>query len=302
MKYKFDVDLDNKNDPRTLAFDRIASGSAVLDVGCACGDFATVLKKYKNCDIYGMEYDIESIETAKQTGAFTKIDRVDLNNFNEAEYDGYKNKFDFIIYTDVLEHLLYPQNVLKIFKKFLAKDGRFILSIPNIAHGSIKANLLLDRWDYTDLGLLDRTHLRFFTYKTIPSFLGDINLGIDKFWPTWFPPTGTQPNDPYPNLPPEIVKFIQGDVHAHIGQYVMECSARTADSDIILNNMAILDLNIEDFRDIVNKYSYINPRNKVYVLKYIMNFIFEKLSYGKNKERFKEKKEKYKKKLDSSRR
>lgn len=76
--------------------------------------------------------------------------------------------FDFIIFGDVLEHLIEPEKILKSYTKYLKNDGRIIASIPNIKNYIIMFNLIVrDKFEYKDSGILDRTHLRFFTKREI---------------------------------------------------------------------------------------------------------------------------------------
>lgn len=94
-------------------------------------------------------------------------------------------KFDYIIFGDVLEHLKYPYSLLEKFKNYLSEKGKFIISLPNVAHACVKSNLLIDNFNYTKYGILDDTHLRFFTYKTIAKEFANINLYIDMCFHTF---------------------------------------------------------------------------------------------------------------------
>lgn len=73
--------------------------------------------------------------------------------------------FDFIVYGDILEHLKNPEAALLKLRNYLSRKGFIIISLPNVAHVYNRKNLLFGRWDYNDAGILDRTHLRFFTLK-----------------------------------------------------------------------------------------------------------------------------------------
>ncbi|GFP76640.1 glycosyltransferase [Clostridium fungisolvens] len=134
----------------------------VLEVGCACGATLIRIKDiYKNANIYGIEYNLNAAKiaakNAKILGYNIETDKI------ECEEDF----FDYIIFGDVLEHLYDPSKVLLDLKKFLKKDGYILASIPNVMHYSVIRGLLNGNWTYEDSGLLDRTHLRFFTYNEI---------------------------------------------------------------------------------------------------------------------------------------
>lgn len=97
------------------------------------------------------------------------------------------NYFDFIIFADVLEHLRFPLHTLVNFRKYLKKDGKIFISVPNIANYRVRMNLLIGRFDYTEIGILDKTHIRFFTKKTIKQIINDAGLKMEKIdiTPSW---------------------------------------------------------------------------------------------------------------------
>ena len=80
--------------------------------------------------------------------------------------------FDVIVYADILEHMVDPAYVLRAQRRWLSPHGYAIVSIPNVAFAGIRLHLLLGRFDYKDFGILDRTHLRFYTLKTAKTLLG----------------------------------------------------------------------------------------------------------------------------------
>lgn len=134
----------------------------VLDIGCACG--ATLLQiknKYKNANLYGIEIDEAKAKIARN------VANIKTYNIEEVELDYDEEYFDYIILGDVLEHLYNPWSVIEKLKKYLKKDGQIIASIPNIMNISIIKNLLIGKWQYEDAGILDRTHIRFFTLEEI---------------------------------------------------------------------------------------------------------------------------------------
>jgi len=92
--------------------------------------------------------------------------------------------FDAIVYADVLEHLTDPLRVISDLDRHLAPDGFVIVSVPNIAHLYIRLLLLFGRFDYIDRGILDRTHLRFFTARSLRDFIADAGLVVERFTAT----------------------------------------------------------------------------------------------------------------------
>ena len=95
--------------------------------------------------------------------------------------------FDMIVYGDILEHLRNPLEVFKGFNRYLSRNGKVIVSVPNFAHLWVRLNLLLGRFDYSDRGILDRTHLRFFTLRSFRDFLREAGLEVEEIVATPVP-------------------------------------------------------------------------------------------------------------------
>lgn len=130
----------------------------ILEVGCACGGTLLQIKnRYKHVQLYGIELNPHAAEDAKSFAQtlVTDIESTKLSYPQEF--------FDYIILADVLEQLRDPWAILKQLYKHLAPDGKILASIPNVMHFSVIRNLLHGRWIYTNAGILDKTHLRFFT-------------------------------------------------------------------------------------------------------------------------------------------
>ena len=96
-------------------------------------------------------------------------------------------QFDVIVYGDILEHLRNPMEVLAGFNRSLRPEGQVIVSVPNVAHLWVRLNLLLGRLPYADRGILDRTHLRFFTLSSFRQFLSEAGLECDRIVATPVP-------------------------------------------------------------------------------------------------------------------
>lgn len=149
----------------------------VLEIGCACG--ATLLEiknRYKNCDLYGIELNERAANIAK---SFAKVQCANIENVT---LDLNENYYDYIIFADVLEHLYDPYRVLTNMKKYLKKNGKILASIPNIMHYSVLKNLINGNWHYEDAGILDRTHIRFFTLSEIDSMFAKSGYENMAYW------------------------------------------------------------------------------------------------------------------------
>jgi len=136
----------------------------VLDIGCGEGEAGYELKKQgKAREVIGIELVEEAGNRAKE-----KLDRVIVGDIEKLEIPFPKEYFDYILMGDVLEHLIDPWSCLKRLKEYLKPGGSVIASIPNVNHWRVLKDLILcDKWEYVAAGTLDRTHLRFYTKKTI---------------------------------------------------------------------------------------------------------------------------------------
>lgn len=146
----------------------------VLDVGCGSGFMSKTLKDRNNI-IWGIDQSEDNLIIARKY--LDKTIRLDIEN-KRAELP--KNFFDIIILADILEHIRNPENILVQFNKFLKRDGVVIISIPNIANWSIRLKLLFGNFDYSDTGILDKTHLHFYTFKTIKRLVKKCGYSIVK--------------------------------------------------------------------------------------------------------------------------
>jgi 2-polyprenyl-3-methyl-5-hydroxy-6-metoxy-1,4-benzoquinol methylase len=152
-----------ENNPWNKAFDLVREGSTVLDVGCSLGNFGAALTERKGCVVDGIEPDVNDYKEA--TRRLRKV----ANCFaEEALVTVFKDeKYDHIVFLDVVEHLYDPVATLKLVKTHLKPGGSIVFSIPNMAHASVRLMLLKGDFDYGDTGLLDNTHLHFYTLREI---------------------------------------------------------------------------------------------------------------------------------------
>jgi len=135
----------------------LASDTRVLDIGAGSGVMSHILKENGIEDIYAVEIDAE---TREHLAALYK--RV------EEKVDAFAGeKFDLILLLDVLEHMAEPIPFLERCSKILSENGSILISVPNIAHWSVRLPLLFGQFNYTERGILDKTHLQFFTRKSL---------------------------------------------------------------------------------------------------------------------------------------
>ena len=154
----------------------VTPGAKILEVGCAAGYMTRHLTQELDCKVTVVEINAEQAEQASQYAECVIIgDICDPVTRNQIPYG-----FDHVIYADVLEHLVDPWEVLSWTRSVMADNGTVLTSIPNIAYYKIRKSLFLGRFDYTDYGILDSTHLRFFTKRTCMELLQNSGYLIDK--------------------------------------------------------------------------------------------------------------------------
>ena len=146
----------------------------ILDVGCSKGFIAKNLQDY-DFEFHGIELNKEDAKEAKKYYKEIKIADLDLDKVS------YQNNFfDIIIMADIIEHLKSSSGTVKYFAQFLKKEGMMILSTANIANIYVRLRLLFGNFDYEVRGIMDKTHLRFFTLKTFRQLAKHSGLKIIK--------------------------------------------------------------------------------------------------------------------------
>jgi 2-polyprenyl-3-methyl-5-hydroxy-6-metoxy-1,4-benzoquinol methylase len=149
----------------------IPSGShKILDVGCGVGSTSRQLKELgKANEIVGIEINEEVARDSSDA-----IDKLHIGDVETMDIPYPEKYFDYILLADVLEHLIDPRGVLHKCKSLLLDDGYIIATFPNIKHYNVLIRMILfDEFRYSDAGILDRTHLRFFTKKEIIKMFQD---------------------------------------------------------------------------------------------------------------------------------
>jgi 2-polyprenyl-3-methyl-5-hydroxy-6-metoxy-1,4-benzoquinol methylase len=157
-----------------------ARGKRILDVGCAAGEFGGALKRAGAAEVLGIEYAPEAAALARE-----KLDHVFVGDVQSLSLPLEEGSFDYIVFADVLEHTVDPWAVLASYRRYLKPDGRVIASIPNIRFYAIIARLIFNAWGYRESGILDATHLRFFTWPTIKAMFAGAGLRIERVKPVY---------------------------------------------------------------------------------------------------------------------
>jgi 2-polyprenyl-3-methyl-5-hydroxy-6-metoxy-1,4-benzoquinol methylase len=148
--------------------------SNVLEVGCNVGNFSPIVKS-KPCEYWGVEPFKEAAKAAE-----TAMDKVLVGFYNEVANEIPDNYFDLVIANDFIEHLEQPWDFLESIKGKMTKEASMVLSIPNVRYYWNLMEVLFHKdWKYADCGILDVTHLRFFTEKSIIRLLNENGFEIE---------------------------------------------------------------------------------------------------------------------------
>ena len=170
LDYSFQIRLD-----LIEMMDLQREGLRVLEIGCACGaTLREIGHRNPTANLYGVELNEKASAVA---APFATILSMDVERLDPTEI---KERFDYIVMGDVVEHLLDPWSAIQNMRELLVPGGAIVASIPNVAHISNLYNVLGGRWTYEDMGLLDRTHFRFFTRQEIIKLFEGANLAVDE--------------------------------------------------------------------------------------------------------------------------
>jgi 2-polyprenyl-3-methyl-5-hydroxy-6-metoxy-1,4-benzoquinol methylase len=220
-RYSYNVDLTNPTTSHSLAVLLVPPGSTVLDIGAADGSVARPLVA-RGCRVWGIESDADAAEKARavcERVIVGDVEQLDL----ETDLEG--RRFDVVLLLDVLEHLHDPLAVLTHARQFLAPGGRVITSIPNVAHGAVRLSLMSGTFTYTETGLLDKTHLRFFDRRSAEALIRGAGLHIVERLRVSRGLTETEIPVQSADIPPQILQMLESDDDATTYQFVFAAEA-----------------------------------------------------------------------------
>jgi len=168
-------EIANPEIPKLLS--RLPAGLSVLDVGCGSGVHGAELKRIFGHRVVGVDLSEGSIQKAK-----TRLAEAYVADVTKPEVYPFssRRKFDLIVFSDILEHLYDPLDVLTRHYPLLAPGGKVLISLPNVAIWNVRLALLAGRFEYQDTGTLDRTHVRFYTRRTFQRFTSEAGLKIER--------------------------------------------------------------------------------------------------------------------------
>jgi methionine biosynthesis protein MetW len=158
----------------------IPDGSTILDIGCAQGYLDRILTEEKGCTVYAVEYEQAAADIAKAYCKKIVVGDIEELLLAKGPRPYSDQKFDLILLADILEHLRSPEAILTQLAHYLKPGGKVIISLPNIANFVIRLKLLFGMFRYTSTGIMDSTHLVFFTRKTLREMVVHSGLTVQS--------------------------------------------------------------------------------------------------------------------------
>lgn len=219
-KYNFSVDSINTNSTHGKILSQIKEGSTVLECGCATGYMTRFMKEKMGCSVSIVEIDEEAYNIARESAEDGFCGNLDEHYWADHFENG---KFDYIIFADVLEHLMNPVRTLSFSKKLLKNDGKVIFSIPNICHNDIMIRMYYDNFTYTNIGLLDNTHIHFWGGNNLPGFCDKAGFDIEVIDLILAKTGKTEQGFPLNQIDDELLALLKKRKLGEVYQYIVTC-------------------------------------------------------------------------------
>jgi 2-polyprenyl-3-methyl-5-hydroxy-6-metoxy-1,4-benzoquinol methylase len=248
-KYTEFVDAPGSTHNRVV--DLVPRGAHVLEFGCATGYMTEVLKTRRGASVTCVEISQEAAEQAER-----RADRVIVGDAEALDYDEVlgTERFDAILFADVLEHLRDPAALLTGIRSFLANGGVVVASIPNVAHGSVRLALLGGEFRYREQGLLDETHLRFFTRESIEDLFEAAGYVVRRWFRQRLDLEQSEISLPVVQPPDGIRAWLEADPDLTTYQFVVEALPSDAAGQVLAAREAAAERSrrqIDDLRGVV---------------------------------------------------
>jgi len=169
---RYDGHVDDPQEVGRMLAELVPVGSRVLDVGCGTGSVSRIIADTRDATIIGIEPN-----SCRATAARARGLEVHQEPFTPVILE-LLERFDVVVFADVLEHVPDPGSFLQVAHRALRPSGRVIASVPNVAHWSVRIDLLRGRFNYQPVGIRDSTHLRWFTAESVKSLFESNGLRV----------------------------------------------------------------------------------------------------------------------------
>lgn len=263
-KYDFGHEL-HPGSTNEWAFHQVEANSHVLEIGSSNGNLVSHLTGEKGCTADIVEISEEAGREAARFARAACIGDVegDLNGTRWFEkLSG--NRYDYIIILDVLEHIRNPEETLGRLRDLLREDGTILLSVPNIAHNAVLLNLLQNKFEYTNVGLLDNTHIHFYTYESLKQMLNHAGLVTETEEVLQKQVPETEIPADYGALPAAVESYLRTRPLGTAYQYLFRVKRGGVQPDVALAYKADTPYAVVVFReDSVVYKNAVNPRSRV---------------------------------------
>lgn len=196
----------------------ICENTDVLEFGPSHGYITKYLKEQKYCRVTIVECDEECATIA--SGFAEKTIVADVERPSEWVACLGDNRFDYVMFGDVLEHLRDPETALREAVRFLRPQGRLLVSLPNIAHNSVLIDLFNGKFNYRNIGIMDETHLRFFTLDSARRLIERVGLAIERVDKVLVPEKETFIRNSLSDLPFKMRRFVRERSDGQVYQFV----------------------------------------------------------------------------------
>lgn len=179
---RFDPASTRDDDINVSTARLVGRDKVVLELGCATGYLAEYLQQACACRVVGVEVDVPSARVAQGRGVECIVGDLETEDTLQSiqRWIARETPFDVVVASNVLEHLRNPEKLLRAVRGFLAQDGYLVVALPNIAHWIMRRELLRGRFRYTPSGVLDETHLRFYTVTTGAALLENSGYAVEQ--------------------------------------------------------------------------------------------------------------------------
>lgn len=214
--YLRSIQADERTSLSVLAR-HVAPGSTLLDLGCGSGALGAHLSSTQACIVDGVT--LSETEAAHARQHYRHIEVADLEQTDLIAIFG-QERYDAIVCADVLEHLRRPEDVLTACRRLLKPDGILLLSVPNAGYCGLLAELLQGDFRYREEGLLDRTHLRFFTRQSLRRFMGEQQWHLTSLETIVRDVPDSEFNVAFDRLPPAAARYILAAPDAQVYQFI----------------------------------------------------------------------------------
>jgi 2-polyprenyl-3-methyl-5-hydroxy-6-metoxy-1,4-benzoquinol methylase len=236
--YHADINPEDPNNSHVAMLQMVGFNKRVLETGCASGHMSALLSA-QGCSVVGMEIESSIIKPALEW-----LERAVIGDLEDpsiwSELDG--ESFDVILFGDVLEHLKDPLPALREAAQHLAPAGVVIISVPNISHADVKVALIKGTFPYSESGLLDRTHISFFTKESLVELVREAGLAVVEMTRITVPVFSTEIGVSRDDIDDATLSAVTNDREAETYQFVVKAVRDDSEHSLDMLSADLIEL------------------------------------------------------------